>query len=125
MMGKNDESTGADPRPRDYAALSQLLTAERLGSYLRWSEGSVEGAFARYEWNMTACAAVMHTTGMVEVVVRSAMDRSLQGLGGRRGWSSWFDAAPLDSRCSGRHSQGAGTGHSLRKPARGTWEGCG
>lgn len=27
-------------------ALSQLLTAERLGSYLRWSGGDVSAAFA-------------------------------------------------------------------------------
>lgn len=39
----------------------------------------VEAAFALYEWNMTASAAVMHTTGMVEVVVRNATDRALQG----------------------------------------------
>lgn len=63
-----------------------------------WSGGDVEAAFALYEWNMAASAAVMHTTGMVEVVVRNAMDRALQGLGDRRGWSSWFDAAPLDQR---------------------------
>lgn len=97
-MGEADDPTAIQPVPRDYLALSELLTAERLGSYLRWSRGDVETAFALYEWNMTASAAVMHTTGMVEVVVRNAMDRALQGLSDRRGWSSWFDAAPLDKR---------------------------
>ena len=38
----------------------------------------------------------MHTTGMVEVVVRNAMDRALQDMGQARGWSSWFDEAALD-----------------------------
>ncbi|QYJ04171.1 hypothetical protein KUV85_00380 [Nocardioides panacisoli] len=88
-----------DPAPaRDYAALARLLSAERLGSYLRWSGGDVPAAFALYEWNMAASAAVMHTTGMVEVVVRNAMDRALVEMGDARGWPSWFDRAPLDQR---------------------------
>jgi hypothetical protein len=91
---------GADHRApaRDYATLRDLLTAERLGSYLRWSGGDTGAAFALYEWNMTASAAIMHTTGMVEVVVRNAMDRALEDLATRRSWSSWFDRAPLDQR---------------------------
>ena len=97
-MGEVDEPTASQPVARDYAALSELLTAERLGSYLRWSGGNVEAAFALYEWNMTASAAVMHTTGMVEVLVRNAMDRALQGLADRRSWPSWFDAAPFNQR---------------------------
>lgn len=40
----------------------------------------------------------MHTTGMVEVIVRNAMDRSLQEMAHDKGWSSWFDVAPLDQR---------------------------
>jgi hypothetical protein len=47
---------------------------------------------------MAASAAVMHTTGMVEVVVRNAMDRALVELGDVKGWQSWFDRAPLDQR---------------------------
>jgi hypothetical protein len=78
--------------------LSGLLTAERLGSYLRWSGGDLKAAFMLYEWNMTASAAVMHTISMVEVVVRNAMDRALNSLADKRGWSSWFDGAPLDHR---------------------------
>lgn len=97
-MANADQTTPSVPPPRDYAALSRLLTAERLGSYLRWSDGNIEAAFALYEWNMAASAAVMHTTGMVEVVVRNAMDQALVGLAQRRGWSSWFDQAPLDQR---------------------------
>jgi len=92
--GEVNESTSA----RDYRALRDLLTAERLGSYLRWSSGDIEAAFVLHEWNMTASAAMMHTTGMVEVVVRNAMDRALQDLAQARGWSSWFDGAPLDQR---------------------------
>lgn len=95
----NADGEAGEPAPaRDYQALSDLLTAERLGSFLRWSGGNVEAAFALYEWNMTASAAVMHTTGMVEVVVRNSMDRALQDMAQVRGWSSWFDRAPLDQR---------------------------
>lgn len=95
----NEDGEAGEQRPaRDYPALSQLLTGERLGSYLHWSDGDLEAAFALYEWNMAASAAVMHTTGMVEVVVRNAMDRALQEMGRTRGWASWFDGAPLDQR---------------------------
>lgn len=97
MANANGDADEQQPS-RDYRALSQLLTAERLGSYLHWSGGDLEAAFALYEWNMSASAAVMHTTGMVEVVVRNAMDRALQDLATARGWSSWFDRAPLDQR---------------------------
>ncbi len=101
-MTNADEGAASEPADRDYASLRDLLTAERLGSYLRWSGGDLSRAFALYEWNMTASAtasaAVMHTTGMVEVVVRNAMDRALQDMGQARGWSSWFDEAALDHR---------------------------
>jgi len=93
-----DGDAGEQQPSRDYHALSQMLTAERLGSYRRWSSGDLPAAFALYEWNMTVSAAVMHTTGMVEVVVRNAMDRALQEIRRARGWSSWFDRAPLDQR---------------------------
>lgn len=62
-----------------------MLTSERLGSYLRWSDRDVGAAFSLYEWNMSATSAVMHTTGMVEVIVRKAMDSELQGYGRRSG----------------------------------------
>jgi len=97
-MANANGDAGEQQPARDYRSLSQLLTAERLGSYLHWSGGDLEAAFALYEWNMSASAAVMHTTGMVEVVVRNAMDRALQDMAKARGWSSWFDRAPLDQR---------------------------
>jgi hypothetical protein len=97
-MANADGDAGEQQHARDYRVLSRLLTAERLGSYLHWSGGDLQAAFALYEWNMSASAAVMHTTGMVEVVVRNAMDGALQDMGKARGWSSWFDRAPLDQR---------------------------
>lgn len=97
-MANADEDADNQAPARDYDTLRELLTAERLGSYLRSSSGDTAAAFALYEWNMTASAAIMHTTGMVEVVVRNAMDRALQELGHRRAWPSWFDSAPLDQR---------------------------
>lgn len=98
-MANSDENSrrNADSA-HDYANLSQLLTSERLGSYLHWSGGDVAAAFALYEWNMAAAAAVTHTTGMVEVIVRNAMDRELQSLAAARGWSTWLNGAPLDQR---------------------------
>lgn len=97
-MANATGDAGEQQPVRDYLSLSQLLTAERLGSYLHWSGGDLQAAFALYEWNMSASAAVMHTTGMVEVVVRNAMDRALQDRRepavGRRGSTAhrWTNA---------------------------------
>lgn len=98
MLTNADEESDGRASTRDYSSLSDLLTSERLSSYVRWSGGDVGAAFALYEWNMAASAAVLHTTGMVEVIVRNAMDRALVSLAQRRTWPSWFDSAPLDQR---------------------------
>ena len=100
-MANVDEGSGDVGQGRDYDVLAHLLSSERLGSYTKWSGGDLSAAFALYEWNMTASAAMMHTTGMVEVVVRNAMDRALDELAVRKGWTSWFDRAPLDGRGRG------------------------
>lgn len=97
-MANVDPGSGNPVPDRDYEALARLLSAERLGSYLTWSGGVLPAAFGLYEWNMAASAAIMHTTGMVEVVVRNAMDRALTQMGNAKGWQSWFDRAPLDQR---------------------------
>lgn len=121
-MANANGDAGEQQPARDYRALSQLLTAERLGSYLHWSGGDLGVAFALYEWNMSASAAVMHTTGMVEVVVRNAMDRALQDRRkpavGRRGSTAhrWTNAdAPTSARPA---SALPGSGVSPRSTAK-------
>lgn len=82
-----------------YQVLRQRLTSERLGSYLAAAEGDLERAFHLYEWNMRASAGVLTTTGMVEVLVRNALDGQLQSWArSRHPGRSWFDAAPLDQQ---------------------------
>jgi hypothetical protein len=80
-----------------YSELLPLVTAERLGSYLRASGGDVSDAFALYEWNMRAAASVMELTSMLEVLARNALDRELRDWAyRRRAGASWLDVAPLD-----------------------------
>lgn len=87
---------GTEP---DYEKLQELLTAERLGSYYTASSGDVLGAFALYEWNMGASASVMHTVGMVEVLVRNALDKSLTAwCEVRHPGLDWLDLNVLDAR---------------------------
>lgn len=82
-----------------YEALRDCLTHERLGSYLQASRGDLAGAFALYEWNMTASASVMTLTSMAEVVVRNALDRQMGSwAASRSSVLGWFDLAPLDPR---------------------------
>ena len=94
-------STGGDRPGWDPAVVEGLLTAERLSSYLAAAGGDLAGALALYEWNMDVAAAVLTTTGMVEVLVRNAFDSQLLRWAGRRGASEWFDIVPLDDQ--GRH----------------------
>lgn len=61
----------------DYEVLKRLLTAERLSTYGLAKDEDVTKAFRLYESNMQAAAAVMHTLGMIEVLVRNALDASL------------------------------------------------
>lgn len=69
------EDAVSPTQSRDYETLSGLLTSERLGSYLRWSDSNLKAAFSLYEWNMTASAAVTHTTGMVEAAHHEPVHR--------------------------------------------------
>lgn len=82
----------------NYNDLLGLLSQERLGSYLNVARNNVDDAFALYEWNMTAASEVMRTTGMVEVIVRNALDRELVAWASSRGIRSWLDTAPLDAK---------------------------
>src|SRR6476661_6896252 len=82
--------------PVNYEQLRDLLSAERLGSYLAASGGDVEEAFKLYEWNIDVAGAALSLTAMVEVLVRNALDRQMRAWGSSGGHDEWFDAAPLD-----------------------------
>lgn len=82
----------------DRQRLTDLLSTERLSSYMRASDGDIDAAFTLYEWNMHASAAVTMTTGMVEVIVRNALDRELTRWAGERDYRSWLESVPLDDR---------------------------
>lgn len=56
--------------------LEAWLSAERLGTYLAAAGGDRALALALYEWNTTACAAVLHDLAHLEVAVRNAYDRA-------------------------------------------------
>ena len=61
----------------DLEVLTRLLTAERLSTYDMGNGEGIAETFRLYESNMQAAAAAMHTTGMVEVLVRNALDAAL------------------------------------------------
>lgn len=78
--------------------IRDLLTVDRLRSYLASCDQDLDRALELYEWNLTASAAVMQTAAMVEVVVRNALDAQLVAWASGRGSQSWLDAIPLDAR---------------------------
>lgn len=83
----------------DYEELHKLLTSERMGSYFRASSGDLLEAFRLYEWNMSASASVIHTVGVVEVLVRNALDKSLVSwCGSRYPGMDWLALPVLDAR---------------------------
>lgn len=80
------------------AVIRDLLTTDRLRSYLIDAGDDTDAALRLYEWNLAASAAIMQTTAMLEVVVRNALDRQLVAWAASRGAGSWLDVAPLDER---------------------------
>lgn len=78
--------------------IRDLLTTDRLRSYLASCDQDLSQALELYEWNLTASAAIMQTAAMVEVVVRNALDVQLVAWASGRHRRSWLDAIPLDSR---------------------------
>lgn len=95
----SSEGRPAHVVPWSYEVLRERLTPDRLGSYLAAASGDLAAAFALYEWNLEASAAVLMTTAMVEVVVRNSLDRELRAWAVRRAAGrSWFSAAPLDAQ---------------------------
>ncbi len=87
-----------NPSPVDYERLRELLSAERLGSYLAAADGDLGGAFALYEWNIDASASALSLAAMVEVVVRNSLDRQMTAWALTRGKDDWLVHAPLDLR---------------------------
>jgi hypothetical protein len=114
----------------DYERLMHLLTAERLGSYVRACD-DVDAAFALYEWNIEVSAAAMSMTAMVEVLVRNALDEQMRKWADERGAVDWLATAPLDDRgrrdvvkARGRASRGrraATHGHVVAELSLGFW----
>ena len=81
------------------ATIRDLLTAERLQSYLSASSGDLSRALSLYEWNTRAAGAVIQTVALAEVLVRNTLDHGLAVWAAQRpGNLSWFDLVPLDVR---------------------------
>lgn len=93
-------SNDAAPSDRDWRpeVLRDLLTADRLRSYLSDCAQDLDQALRLYEWNLTAAAAVMQTSAIVEVIIRNAFDRELVRWAHGRGQRPWLEIVPLDNR---------------------------
>lgn len=78
--------------------IRDLLTADRLTSYLDSCGQDLDRALALYEWNLAASVAVLQTTAMVEVIVRNAFDTQLVAWANRRGATTWLDVIPVDTK---------------------------
>ena len=74
-----------------------LLSRERMDTYLQASNGDLNQAFAFYRKNMQIAGTLQMATAMVEVVVRNAIDRALVKWNkGKNPHTDWFDLPLLD-----------------------------
>lgn len=87
------------------AQVIQRLSAERLSSYLRATNGDVDRSLALYDWNSSVSGALYEDIGRIEVVFRNALDQALTVYGADRGWPTvWFSRSQL---FPGRHGERA------------------
>lgn len=93
----NDDAVVEEPAWRP-ETIRDLLTPERLRSYLANANHDLDRALGLYEWNLAASAAVMQTSAIVEVIIRNALDRQLVDWARARGGRTWLDTVPLDAR---------------------------
>lgn len=87
-----------NPDQFNFVALRRILSEARLLPYEDLIGGNLADAFALYEWNMEASAGLLITTGMLEIVVRNAMDAQLVAWASTKGHEDWFEIAPLDPK---------------------------
>jgi len=113
--GMSNRRDRTEPSLDDHV-LQRLLTPERLHSYLDATHNDVSQALRLYEWNIDAPGVVMGITGMVEVIVRNALDFELSDWASAHGHDDWFDAAPLDDR--GRHDVDRARHRARHEPPR-------
>lgn len=77
----------------------ELLSTERMTTYLTACNGQLNDAFALYQRNLDIAAALQRMTAMVEVVTRNAIDRQLSEWMLRKNEArDWFDLTILDQR---------------------------
>lgn len=81
------------PAPKPLAlVLEERLSAERLGSYRRAVGGALTEALRLYRWNMAISAAFYENLGVLEVVLRNAVDHELTTWHhARHGSGKWWD----------------------------------
>lgn len=79
--------------------IADLLTRQRLSSYLDAGHQDLASALALYDWNTDAAGTALSVISMTEVVARNAIDQALRRWSLRRhGTETWFDTVRLDTR---------------------------
>lgn len=69
-------------------ALSAHISQPRLQTYLHFASNDLGRALSLYQWNIRASAAVISSTGMVEVQLRNSLDEALRQWNSNQQFSS-------------------------------------
>ncbi len=76
--------------------LVELLSVERLGTYVAGCDGQLDTALDLYDWNTAVSAAFWQPLGHIEVVLRNAMSLALAARQSRDDLpGSWLDDAAI------------------------------
>ncbi|UGT69143.1 hypothetical protein LTT66_02720 [Nocardia gipuzkoensis] len=65
--------------------VSRYLSSPRMAPHLTAASGDRDLALALYQWNLQLAAALQEVLGVVEVVVRNAIDEQLRAWNPTRG----------------------------------------
>ncbi len=117
----------------DHRVIAERLTRDRLGSYLRATEGDLDAAIGLYDWNIDVGAALYGDISRLEIVFRNAMDAALVAHGRACGWPQvwyrrpqllsdrmWTGAESARSRAS-RRGRGETHGQVVTELSFGFW----
>lgn len=61
----------------DTARIAAALSPERVAPYVRATGGDLDAGVRLYEWNLTISGALFEALGILEVVLRNALNSQL------------------------------------------------
>ena len=81
----------------DPVKIADLLSSDRVSTYLVACDNNLDRALELYKWNIALSGALFEAIEIVEIVVRNELDRNLNKWGSLQG-VDWMEIIPVDNR---------------------------